>query len=115
MITAWGEMLAAHDRGDDKLFWHWLDQATGWQIRINWLDFRNICPHRIGGGKLDKQVNALRVEIFTPADRCIGPHPDKPAHIDTIRWLGSGGHPTVFPVCECRNCPYTKENCCESD
>lgn len=70
------------------------------------------CPHRIEPEPLPLQRNALRVEICTPADRCLLKMPEHWSEgaktAGALRWIGSGGSALVFGVCD-RNCPLKDE------
>ena len=71
------------------------------------------CPHLIEYGSLPLQSNALRVEITTPSPRCLmklPPHWSEGAkRAGALRWIGSGGSPLVFGVCD-SDCPLIREN-----
>lgn len=59
------------------------------------------CPHQTAGERAAKQRNALRLEVLPSGDpRCLL---ERPAHwpesASSLRWIASGGSPTVFRKC----------------
>lgn len=68
-----------------------------------------ICPYLVEHGALPRQSNALRIEICTPAPRCIlklpGHWSEGAKRAGGLRWIGSGGSVLVFGVCTPEQCP----------
>lgn len=73
---------------------------------------RATCPHRIEPEPLPLQKNALRIEVFTPATRCLLKLPEHwskgAKHPGALRWIGSGGSALVFGTCDA-NCPRSRD------
>ena len=75
-------------------------------------EFSTSCPYRIEIGITPRAVNGLNIEIAQAADRCILKRPAHwPETATALRWIGSGGDPLVFGVCEARKCSLGHEWC----
>lgn len=67
-----------------------------------------ICPFLIEERNITKQQNALRIETMSPLPRCILKLPEHwsegAKQLGGLRWIGSGGSPLVFGICD-KKCP----------
>lgn len=68
------------------------------------------CSSRIEIPTPRNRVNGLRVEVGTPSPRCFNKPPENIYGVkaDARSWLGSGGSPLAFGVCDINDCPLKK-------
>lgn len=75
-------------------------------------EYAESCPHRIELETPRRPVNALNVEVGTPAPRCAKRIPEHwSKETSAIRWLWSGGSPLVFGRCGSSSCPLKPDYC----
>lgn len=91
--------LAATDPAKaDDLLWN---KVPRWQMQGRFDEVQSICRCTLKPEPLDKQRNALRIEIYTPGLRCTMRSPDGQG----LRWLAAGGSATSYGACEPAHCP----------
>lgn len=74
------------------------------------------CGSRIELVLIRRPGNALNIEIGQGVPRCLNKRPSNwPAEASSLRWIGSGGEPTVFGACTPNKCPERPSCACQSE